>query len=118
VSEAFDALTAIVNQGVLDGVISEKAAEELFKRLDEISKNWFEGDVDEALSKIDDLHGKIEELASKGEISSREVVSALHGGLDDLAEAMGAASPPAGGEDGPGNSQGKGKGKGRDGDED
>ncbi|HEV8683598.1 MAG TPA: protein kinase [Actinomycetota bacterium] len=118
VSEAFNAFTAIVNQGVLDGVISEKGEEELFKGLDEINKNWFDGDVDEALSKIDELHGKIDELASKREISSPEVVSALHSGLDDLAEAMGSSSPPVGGEDGPGNSQGKGNAKGQDGDED
>jgi serine/threonine-protein kinase len=118
VAEAFAGLTAIVNQGVDDGVISDKAAEELFKGLEEINKKWLEGDVEGALEEIAKLDAKIDELASGGEITSQSVVNALHGGLDDLAEAMGITSPPEGGEeDGPGNSGGKGKDKGNDGDD-
>jgi eukaryotic-like serine/threonine-protein kinase len=118
VAEAFAALTSIVNQGVEDGVISQKAADELFKGLGEIQKLWLEGKSEDALGKIEELGGKIDELASEGEISSSEVVGALHGALDDLAEAMGSASPPEGDEDSPGNGKGKGKGKGHDKDED
>lgn len=116
VADAFAALTAIVNQGIEDGVINQKAADELFKGLGEIQKEWLEGDADGGLGKIEDLKGKIEELESQGEITSPEVVTALRGALDDLAEAMGLTSPPegrGGEEDGPGNSGGKGNGKGK-----
>jgi eukaryotic-like serine/threonine-protein kinase len=120
VAEAFAGLTAIVNQGVEDGVISDKAAEELFKGLAEINKKWLEGDAEGALEEIGKLDEKIDQLASEGEITSADVVSALHAGLDDLAEAMGATAPPTGegDEDSPGNSEGKGNGKGKDKDED
>jgi serine/threonine-protein kinase len=119
VAEALAALTAIVNQGVEDGVITGKAAEELFKGLEEINKKWLEGDAEGALEKIGELDGKIDELAAEGEITSNDVVNALHGGLEDLAAAMGSSSPPSGegDEDSPGNSGGKGKGKGHDGDD-
>jgi serine/threonine-protein kinase len=113
VAEAFASLTAIVNQGTEDGVISQKAADELFKGLGDIQQEWLDGNAEEALGKIEDLRGKIDELAADGEISTPEVVIALHRALDDLAEAMGSATPPEGDEDSPGNSEGKGKGKGK-----
>ena len=118
VAEALAALTAIVNQGIEDGVISDKAAEELFKGLQEINKKWLEGDVEGAQEEISKLDGKIDELAAEGEITDPDVVGALHGGLEDLATAMGATSPPQGDEDSPGNSGGQGKGNGKDKDED
>ncbi len=124
VAEAFAALTAIVNKGLEDGVISEKAAEELFKGLQEINEKWITGDAEEALAKIGDLDLKVDELAQAGEITAPQVVEALHGGLDDLAEVMGSTAPPEveegqgnGGNGGNGNGgNGKGKGKGKNGD--
>ena len=113
VAAAFNALTSIVNQGVQDGVISSKAAEELFKGLEEINKKWRESDVEGALEEIAKLDEKIDQLTAEEEITSTDVVSALHGGLEDLASAMGETAPPQGDEDSPGNSGGNGKGKGK-----
>jgi hypothetical protein len=86
----------------------------------EINEKWLKGEVAEAMKKIDEFHGKIDELAEKGEIASSEVVTALHQGLDDLEKAMLASAPPIEEEEGHGDegngrgNEGKGKGKGND----
>ena len=113
IAEAFATLTAIVHQGVEDGVISDKAAEELFKGLEAINKNWLEGDVEGAMAEIGELDGKIDELVSQDEITSTDIANALHAGLEDLAAAMGATPPPVG--EGEGEDHGNGGGNGGNG---
>jgi predicted Ser/Thr protein kinase len=117
VTEAFAALTAIVNQGLADGVITEKGAQELFKGLAEINGKWAERDVAGAHEKIAELHEKVDELAEKEEITDLQVVEALHSGLDGLSVAMGPGPSPAE-EEGQGNNGGNGQGKGKDKDKD
>ena len=95
VEAAAAALDALVAEGLADGTISEKAAEEIGKRLEDTLDKFQEGDTEQAVDKLDDIVKEVEKAVDEGEIAhSRE--QRLRRAIEDLAEEMIAASPSEG----------------------
>ena len=95
VEEAVTALQAVVAQGVSDGTITDKAAEEIQKGLDEAVHEFAGGDTEKAIDKLGDLRRKIEDLVDHDEIAHSEKQNLLKA-IDDLAEQMSVALPAEG----------------------
>jgi serine/threonine protein kinase len=93
VNAAVASLTSLVDEGLANGTISEKAAEEIDKHVEEALKKFAEGDSSEAIEKLDDLGSKIEELVDHDEIANSEKQK-LHRAVEDLAAAILTADPP------------------------
>jgi eukaryotic-like serine/threonine-protein kinase len=91
VQEAAAALQAIVAEGTADGSISEAAAEEIQNGVDEALESFGGGDADEAVERLGDLEGRIEELVDEEEIHHSQERK-LDKALEDLADQMLAAS--------------------------
>jgi len=85
-------LQAVVTQGVSDGTISDKAAREIEKGLDEALHEFAGGDTDKAIEKLGDLEGKVDELVDHDEIAHSEEQK-LDKAIEDLAAQMLEASP-------------------------
>jgi serine/threonine protein kinase len=95
VEAAAAALDALVAEGLADGTISPKAAEEIGKRLDDTLQKFGEGDIEQAVDKLDDILKEAEKFVEEGEIRhSRE--QGLRRAIEDLASQMIAASPSEG----------------------
>jgi eukaryotic-like serine/threonine-protein kinase len=94
VEEAVAAFLALVEEGVSEGRITEKAAHEIEKHLDDAMKKFDEGDTEEAVRKLDELESKIDDFIEKDEILQSEE-NALDRALEDLAIAMFEAQPPS-----------------------
>jgi serine/threonine protein kinase len=92
VQEAVDALQGAVAQGVSDGTITDKAAEEIQKGLDEALHEFSGGDTEKALEKLGDLERKVDDLVDHDEIVHSERQK-LDKAIEDLAEQMSLASP-------------------------
>jgi hypothetical protein len=95
---AVAALQGIVSEGVNDGTISEKAAEEIQDKLDDALEKFDAGDTEGALKELEDLEKKVGELVDKDEIAHSEE-QRLDRAIEDLAEAMFLAAPPSDGDD-------------------
>ena len=95
VEEAVAGLRAVVAQGVSDGTITDKAAEEIEKGLDAALQEFDGGDTEEAIEKLGDLERKIDDLLDHEEIAHSEKQKLLKA-IDDLGEQMSLASPPDG----------------------
>ena len=95
VQGAVVALQGIVAQGVSDGTITDKAAEEIQKGLDEALHEFAGGDTEKALEKLSDLERKVDELVDHDEIAHSERQK-LDKAIEDLAEQMSLASPAEG----------------------
>jgi serine/threonine protein kinase len=91
-------LEAILNQGLSQGELTERAAKEIEKDLEESLREFPNGSLDKALEKLDKAEGKVGEFEGKGEITGQRA-DLIRGGITDLAAAMRAA-PPSGGGDG------------------
>ncbi|MBI4260609.1 MAG: hypothetical protein HY658_08595, partial [Actinobacteria bacterium] len=116
-------LDRTVAEGVSSGEVSEKAADEISKRVEEALGELEEGKGEEALERLADLEQKVWEMLEKGEITSEDRAAAIVGALEDVEDAVLAFAPGQGDdgsegppEDNPG--QGDGKGKGNDEDDD
>lgn len=83
--------------------------DELVDRANEALESFDRGDRDQALEKIGELRGKVEELAGEGEISSSDA-EALLAAVTGLESAIQAAEVPASEDSG----RGRGKAKGKD----
>jgi serine/threonine-protein kinase len=95
VEAAAAALDALVADGLADGTISEKAAEEIGKRLEDALDRFREGDTEQAVDKLDDIVKEVEKAVDEGEIAhSRE--QRLRRAIEDVASQMIAASPSEG----------------------
>jgi serine/threonine protein kinase len=95
VEAAAAALDALVAEGLADGTISEKAAEEIGKRLEDALDKFREGDTEQAVDKLDDIVKEVEKAVDEGEIAhSRE--QRLRRAIEDVASQMIAASPSEG----------------------
>ena len=92
VQEAVAALQAVVAQAVSDGTISDKAAREIQKGLDEALHEFAGGDTEKATEKLGDLEGKIDELVDHDEIAHSEEQK-LDKAIEDLAAQMFEAAP-------------------------
>ncbi|MGI8846931.1 MAG: protein kinase domain-containing protein, partial [Candidatus Dormibacteria bacterium] len=87
VQGAVASLQALVNEGVDRDTISEKAAEEIMKGLDEALKRYADGDTDRAIEELDHLRDKVDELVDHDEIAHSEE-QALRKAIEDLAVRM------------------------------
>jgi hypothetical protein len=87
VASATAALLALVDDGVAEGRISDKAAGEIGKDLEEALKRFDDGKTGDAIAKLDDLEAKIDDLVDHDEIAHSEEQQ-LDRALEDLAEAM------------------------------
>jgi serine/threonine protein kinase len=92
VQGAVAALQAVVAQGVSGGTISDKAAREIQKGLDEALHEFAGGDTEKAIEKLGDLEGKVDELVDQDEIAHSEEQK-LDKAIEDLAALMFQASP-------------------------
>jgi eukaryotic-like serine/threonine-protein kinase len=92
VQEAVAALQGVVAQGVSDGDITDKAAEEIQKGLDEALHEFAGGDTEKAIEKLGDLEKKVDGLVEHEEIAHSERQK-LDKAIEDLAEQMSLASP-------------------------
>jgi transposase len=81
-----------VAQGVSDGTISDEAAREIQKGLDEALHEFAGGDTEKAIEKLGDLGGKVDELGDHDEIAHSEEQK-LDKAIEDLAAQMSQASP-------------------------
>jgi serine/threonine-protein kinase len=95
VEGAVTALQAVVAQGVSDGTITDKAAGEIQKGLDEAVHEFAGGDTEKAIDKLGDLERKIEDLIDHHEIAHSEKQK-LFKAIDDLAEQMSVTSSTGG----------------------
>ncbi|MBW3562289.1 MAG: protein kinase [Actinobacteria bacterium] len=99
--EAVFALFDVVNEGVRQGEVTEKAADELGKLGNEALQSFREGDVEEALEKLDEGRRKVEELTAKREIQPDRAELIL-AAIDQVEGAVRRQAPPSdegGGED-------------------
>lgn len=121
---AFRRVLFVLTQGLEAGDLTEDAARELGKHLGEAYQEYAEGEPERALERVGELRGKVEDLASKGEIASARG-TALLAAIGDLEAAL-LANPPVIVEESPspaeqdgfpggGDFPGKGKHKGHDG---
>jgi serine/threonine protein kinase len=85
---AYAALTQVIESGVQGGQISHKAGNDLLHRAGDILRGYQEGDLEEIGKKIDDLQGKIDEYAAKGDITSSNEAAVLHQAVSALANAV------------------------------
>jgi hypothetical protein len=95
VQESVTALQAIVAEGVVDGTISEKAAEQIQQGLDDAFETFGGGDIEEAVDRLGELEGKVDELVDKDEIAHSQERK-LDKAIEDLADQMILASPSEG----------------------
>jgi serine/threonine protein kinase len=93
VEAATKALFAVVAEGVDDGTITEKAAEEIGKQVEEALDKFGEGDTEEAITKLEDLEKKVDDLVDHDEIAHSEE-RRIDRAIEDLAEQMFLAAPP------------------------
>ena len=92
VEEAVTALQGVVAQGVSDGTIKDKAAEEIQKGIDGALHEFAGGNTEKAIDRLRDLERKVEELVDHDEIAHSEKQKLLKA-IDDLAEQISLASP-------------------------
>jgi eukaryotic-like serine/threonine-protein kinase len=95
VQEAAAALQSVVAQGVSDGTITDKAAEEIQKGIDESLHEFTGGDTDKALEKLGDLEKKVDDLVDHDEIAHSEKQK-LEKAIEELAQQMIRATPSEG----------------------
>lgn len=95
VDGAVAALQALVAQGVSDGAITDKAAEEIQRGLDEAVHEFSGGDTQKAIDKLGDLERKIEDLIDLDQVAHSEKQRLIKA-IDDLAEQISLASPTEG----------------------
>ena len=87
VQGAVATLQAVVTEGVSDGTISEKAAEEIQKGLEEALEKYSDGDTEKAIDELEHLRDKVDELVDHDEIAHSQEQS-LEKAIEDLAEQM------------------------------
>ncbi len=92
VQGAVATLQAVVAQGVSDGTITDKAAEEIQNGLDAALHEFAGGNTEKALEKLSDLEVKVDELVDHDEIAHSEKQT-LFKAIEDLAAQMSLASP-------------------------
>jgi eukaryotic-like serine/threonine-protein kinase len=81
------AIQDVVSEGVADGRISEKAAREIAKGLEESLEKFTDGDAEEAIHKLEDLEEKVDELLEHEEIHQSQEQK-IDSAIEELAEQM------------------------------
>ena len=83
----------MVTEGVNDGTISEKAADEIGKGLGAALEKFADGDTEGAIDELQGLVEKVDDLVDDDEIAHSEEQK-LDRAIEDLAEEMFRAAPP------------------------
>jgi serine/threonine protein kinase len=94
VQAALDRLGFVITQGVSDGSLSQRGAEQVAGGVQDALKNYRHGNLPKAIHSLDQLKGKVGELEDKGDVGSDRAAE-LHQAISDLETAM-RASPPSG----------------------
>jgi hypothetical protein len=84
VQEAATSLRSLVAEGVDEGTISEKAAGDIQKGLDEALEKYADGDAEKAIDELEHLHDKIDELVDHDEIAQSQE-QRLEKAIEDVA---------------------------------
>jgi molecular chaperone GrpE (heat shock protein) len=86
-------LFSVVDAGVLDGEIEEKAAEDLRHRANDAFEEFREGDTEKALDELADLREKVGEAVEHEEVAHSQEQKLVKA-IEDVAEQMLRAAPP------------------------
>lgn len=78
-------------EGVADGRISEKAAQEIEKGLEESLERFADGDAEGAIQTLEDLEAKVDDLLAQDEIHQSQEQK-IDGAIEDVAREMFAAA--------------------------
>jgi polyhydroxyalkanoate synthesis regulator phasin len=81
------ALQDVVSDGVADGTISEKAADEIVKGLEESLKKFADGDAEGAIYTLEELEAKVDEHLEHEEIHQSQE-QRIDSAIEELAEQM------------------------------
>ena len=93
VQEAVVALQSLVAEGLQDGTISEHAADEIRKKLDDALEKYSEGDTEKAIEELEHLRDDLDKMVDRDEIAHSQE-QRLDRAIEDLEEQMFLASPP------------------------
>jgi hypothetical protein len=112
VGDAYEALLAVLADGVTAGEVSPKANEEIRKDADEALAAYGEGDGEKAAQEVTEANAKTLEALEKGEITSEERGAAIQSALQEFATTMGVTiSEPEVSDEGDGDGE-EGRGQG------
>jgi serine/threonine protein kinase len=89
-------LAGVLAQGVSAREIRNNQARDLLHRAADAIKAYGDGKLDDALKKLDDLQGKVDEAVQHGDIRSASYAAQLKGAIQALAAAMQAQPTPSG----------------------
>jgi molecular chaperone GrpE (heat shock protein) len=93
VQAAVVALQSLVTEGLNDGTISEHAADEIQKKLQEALEKYAEGDTEKAIEELEHLRDDLDRMVDHDEIAHPEE-QGLDKAIEDVEEQMFLASPP------------------------
>jgi len=93
VQDAVAALRSLVTAGLQDGTISQHAADEIQRKLDEALEKYSEGDTEKAIEELEHLRNDLDHMVDHDEIENPEAQH-LDKAIRDLEEQMLLASPP------------------------
>ncbi len=88
VEDAAKHVDDVLSQGVAAGFIDDKAARDIAHHVDDALREYEKDDLDKALEKLDDVNAKIDEMVSKGDITSTEFAAELKAAIQALGTAM------------------------------
>ena len=74
-------------EGVADGRISEKAAQEIEKGLEESLERFADGDAEGAIHTLEDLEAKVDDLLAQDEVHQSQEQK-IDGAIEDVAGEM------------------------------
>ena len=87
------ALQSLVTEGLQDGTISEHAADEIQKKLEDALEKYAEGDTEKAIEELEHLRDDLDHMVDHDEIAHSQV-QRLDKAIEDIEEQMFLASPP------------------------
>jgi serine/threonine protein kinase len=93
VRDAVVALQTLVTEGLNDGTISQHAADEIQKKLEEALEKYAEGDTERAIEELEHLRDDLDKMVDHDEIANSEAQH-LDRAIRDIEEQMFLASPP------------------------
>jgi len=93
VQAAVSALQTLVADGLDDGTISEHAADEIQKKLEDALEKYAEGDTGKAIEELEHLRDDLDRMVDHDEVAHSEV-QRLDKAIEDIEQQMFLASPP------------------------
>jgi serine/threonine-protein kinase len=93
VTAAAEAIFAVVEEGLADGRVSERAAETIVDDVNEALATFADGDTEGAMRKLEDLESKVDDLTDHDEVAN-QYEQRIDRALEDLWERFSLAAPP------------------------